>query len=66
MTDSSRVLSFIEGCSDAQQLENLLTNARSSGEAEIEQLAFRRLVALRSKHQPGSVEDETRFPSGWR
>ena len=44
--DTSRILAFIAACEDEKQLGTLIVNARRQGATDVEQAAFRRLIAL--------------------
>jgi hypothetical protein len=58
LADINKILAFIANCKDRKQLENILANARRENEPEVERAAFRRLVAIGSQYEPGSLEHD--------
>jgi len=56
MNDREKILGLIENCSDPKRLKSWITNARNKGEARIADAAFRKLVSVLPKEEPGTVE----------
>src|SRR5579884_1598172 len=55
MPDNSKMLTFIETCTEPEKLKSLIRNAHQRGATDIEDAAFRRLVSILPSAQPGTV-----------
>lgn len=55
MPDNSKMLAFIETCTEPDKLRSLIKNAQQRDAAEIEDAAFRRLVSILPSEEPGTV-----------
>jgi hypothetical protein len=53
--DYSKILAFIDGCSDPSKLKSLIINAKNRGAEDIEEAARRRLYKVQSGLQPGTL-----------
>lgn len=58
MADTSRILAYLASCEDKDALATLIENARKQGEVEVEQAAFRKLIAIVPEANPGSLEHD--------
>lgn len=58
MRDYSKMLALVAVCDDAGKLKQWITNARKENQKELEDAAFRRLIAILPKELPGTVEHD--------
>lgn len=58
MTDPSKMLAFVQSCHDPAKLEVLIGNAKRKGNLEVEEAAFRKLIAIVPEAEPGSIEHD--------
>jgi hypothetical protein len=58
MADTARILEAIARCDDPDLLRQWWENAKRSGELEVAEAAFRRLIAILPADRPGTVEHE--------
>ena len=58
MIDRTKLKGLIGACDDADKLRAWIKNARTKGDREIEEVAFRRLMAILPKEQPGTIEHD--------
>ncbi len=56
MKNKADIIAKIESCDDEKLLRNWIENARKKGEADIEAAAFKRLIELLPKENPGTLE----------
>lgn len=56
MPDYSKILALVAICDDPAKLRTWIENARKGKQKEIEDAAFRRLIAILPKEAPGTVE----------
>jgi hypothetical protein len=58
MRDHTKMLDLIAVCDDAEKLRQWIANARKESRKDVEDAAFRRLIAILPKEEPGSVEHD--------
>jgi len=58
MPDYSKMLALIAACDDPAKLRQWITNGRKEKQKEIEDAAFRRLIAILPMEKPGTVEHD--------
>ena len=58
MIDRAKLKALIAACDDAEKLRAWIQNARAKADREIEDVAFRRLMAILPKERPGSIEHD--------
>jgi hypothetical protein len=56
MKTKAEIIAQIEKCDDEKLLRNWIENARRKGETEVEEAAFKRLIQLLPKENPGTLE----------
>lgn len=54
--DNEKILAFIAGCKDAEQLRTVIKNARKRGQTTVADAAFRRLISILPSEAPGTLE----------
>lgn len=58
MRNNSKMLALIAACEDAGKLRQWIANGRKEKQIDIEEAAFRRLIAILPKEEPGTVEHD--------
>jgi hypothetical protein len=58
MTDHSKILTFIETCTDPKALATLERRAREQNAPDLEKAAFQKLISIVPEAQPGTVEHD--------
>jgi hypothetical protein len=58
MSDPAKILGLIATCDDPEKLRSWITNARKGGDKRIADAAFRRLISVLPKEQPGTVRHD--------
>jgi hypothetical protein len=53
-----KLLNFICSCDDPEKLRNMIKNARKNGAQDLEQAAFKRLIAIVPAEKPGTVQHD--------
>lgn len=55
---NARILDLVSKCDDPEKLRTWIKNAREKGETQIVETAFRKLISILPKEQPGTVEHD--------
>ncbi|MBJ7541951.1 hypothetical protein JDN41_00075 [Rhodomicrobium udaipurense] len=58
MRDSAKIVAMIAACDDPDKLRQWIANAKRGRAKDVEEAAFRRLIEVLPKEQPGSVEHD--------